>query len=178
MLTTIAKNSLTKMQHKYQYDTAYLQHILHTDGKAFVKLMMLQPMYEHNSGIPANVYFAAKLTAVTYADCGACIELTGKMAMEHGMTDSEIQRVLRKQLSKLPEDIALAVQFTEHVLESNPNADQLRTNLKQRWGEKGLIGLSYCIASAQIYPRIKQTLGYTTNCQQIVINDKPINTQQ
>ncbi|MBT0588042.1 hypothetical protein [Alteromonas oceanisediminis] len=170
MFKALFRYTVNSMQKRYQYDVAYMHHIIDLDGMAFLKLMLFQPIYSHSANVPPGLIHAAKLRTVMRADCGECTELLARMALEQGLDPALIEQILTKDVAHLPEDIALVVNFTEHNLDKTIEADMYREQVLQTWGERGLIALCYSLASTQVYPLLKNALGYSHHCQDIMLN--------
>ena len=162
---------LLTMQKRYDYDVGYMQDILKTDLGAFLKYMGFQTMSSHTGDLPAGPLFAAKIRAIIWGDCGPCTQLVVDMALEAKVSPSIVYAIIDRDLNKLPEDIALVVQFTDLVLAHNPEADDLREKILSLFGKKGLITIAYSISSSRVYPALKYTLGYGKTCSRIEVND-------
>ncbi|WP_274055319.1 hypothetical protein [Thalassomonas actiniarum] len=162
---------LLSMKKRYDYDVGYLQDILQTDAKAFLKLMAFQTMSSHTGNLPPAVLFAARLRAIIWDDCGPCTQLIVNLALEAEVNPAIVQAIVDRDLNKLPEDIALVVEFTELVLAHDPEADNLRARILALWGKKGLVAIGYSISSSRVYPALKYTLGYGKTCSRVRVND-------
>jgi len=69
----------------------------------------------------------------------------------------------------MPEEVALAVRFTEATLRHAPEADDLREEVLRRWGKRGLISLAFSMLSARVYPTLKYAIGHGQACTRLVI---------
>lgn len=170
MFKYVLNKMLLSMKNRYDYDVGYMQDILQTDIKAFLKLMGFQTMSSHAGNLPAGPLFAARLRAIIWDDCGPCTQLVVNMALEANVSPDIVHAIVDRDLNKLPEDISLVVRFTELVLAHNPEADGLREKILALWGTKGLITIAYCISASRVYPALKYTLGYGKACTRIQVN--------
>jgi len=82
--------------------------------------------------------------------------------------------VVASDLTVLDDEIALVVQFTEWVLARNPAADALREQVRQRWGEAGLVSLAMAISASRVYPSMKYVLGHGHVCSRVQIAQQRI----
>jgi len=171
MIRYVFNKILLAMESRYDYDVRYMQDILKTDIKAFLKFMGFQTMSSHSGNVPAAPLFAAKIRAIIWDDCGPCTQLVVNMALEAKVSPDIVSAIIERELNKLPEDIALVVRFTELVLAHNPEADELREKILGLWGSEGLIAIAYGISSSRVYPALKYTLGYGNACSRITVND-------
>ncbi|WP_281556998.1 hypothetical protein [Thalassomonas sp. RHCl1] len=171
MLKYMLNKMLLSMQKRYDYDVAYMQDILQSDTKAFLKLMGFQTMSSHTGNLPAEPLYAARLRAIIWDDCGPCTQLLVNMALAAGLNPEIVRAIIDRDLDKLPENTALVVQFTELVLAHDLKADDLREKIQALWGTQGLIAVGYAISSSRVYPALKYTLGYGKTCSQIRVDD-------
>ncbi len=162
---------LRSMQRRYDYDVRYMQDILHTDLRAFLKFMGLQTMSSHRGNLPAGPLFAARIRALLWEDCGPCTQLVVDMALEAGVSPEVVRAIVDRDLAALPEDVALVVRFADLVLAHDPGADTLREQIVKLWGDQGLVALAYGISSSKVYPALKYSLGYGKVCHRIRIDD-------
>lgn len=162
---------LLALKKRYDYDVQYQQLILNTDLPAFLKFMGFQTMSAHSGNLPVGPLFAARIRAIIFEDCGPCAQLIVNMALEAKLPMDIVRAIIQKDLSNLPADIALVLQFTEYVLAHDPAADDLREQVVALWGVKGLVAIGFAISSSRVYPALKYTLGYGRVCNQIQIND-------
>ncbi|SEB05715.1 hypothetical protein [Marinobacterium iners] len=171
MIKYIFKKMLLSMKTRYDYDVRYMQDILKTSLGAFLKLMGFQTMSSHSGNLPPEPLYAARLRAIIWDDCGPCTQLVVNMALEEKVDPEIVRAIIDRNMDELPEEIALVVRFTEFVLAHNPEADDLREQILELWGQEGLITLAYCISSYRVYPALKYALGYGKACSRIKVNE-------
>ena len=116
MIKYFLNKSLLTMQRRYDYDVRYMQDVLKTDLKAFLKYMGFQTMASHSGGLPAGPLYAARIRAIIHDDCGPCTQLVVDLALEAKLEPEIVRAIIDLDLEKLPDDIALVVMFTELVL--------------------------------------------------------------
>ena len=59
--------------------------------------------------------------------------------------------------------------FTQLIVQGADD-ETMRDGLRQRYGDRGLIELSFAIASAKIPPTVKRALGYAQSCTEVSIH--------
>jgi hypothetical protein len=74
-----------------------------------------------------------------------------------------------RDYAAMPEEVLLAVRFTEATLRHAPEPDDLREEVLRRWGKRGLISLAFSMLSARMYPTLKYALGHGRACTRLVI---------
>ena len=162
------------MQRKYNYDVRYMQALLDSGLITFLKFLGFQSMSAHRGNLPPHLTFAARLSTILQEDCGPCTQLVVDMAIEQQVSPDVIRQVIERDIAKLPEDVSIVLRFTEYVLARAPEANELRNEIVNRWGQEGLVTLSLAISSMRVYPSIKYALGFCQTCQQIVLDDTPV----
>lgn len=174
MIRYLLNKTLLSLKRRYDYDVQYQQDILTSDLGAFLKFAGFQVMSCHSAGLPAGPLHAARLRAVISDDCGPCTQLAVNMALEANLEADIVRAIVHRDLGHLPEDIALVVRFTDHVLAHSPEADALRERILALWGRRGLITIGFAISSCRVYPALKYALGYGRACNRVIVNDIPL----
>ncbi|MBU2875025.1 hypothetical protein [Marinobacter salexigens] len=171
MIRYLLNRMLMTMHRRYDYDVRYMQEILQTDLPAFLKYLGFQIMASHSGNMPAEQLFATRIRAIIWDDCGPCTQLVVNMALEAKVSPDRVRAIVDLDLDNLPENTALVVRFTELVLAHNPEAGELREQIRALWGTKGLIAIAYSISSSRVYPALKYTLGYGHACSRVQVDD-------
>ncbi len=174
MIRTLFNRMLLSMGNRYDYDVGYMQDILKSDLRGFLKYMGFQSMSSHKGNLPPGVLLAARLRAIIRDDCGPCTQLMVNMALEEGVKPEVICALAEKDFDRLPDDLALVARFTELVLDHNLEADTLRKEILGLWGAEGLIAIAYGISSSRVYPALKYAMGYGKACVRIDVDDKSL----
>ncbi len=169
MLTSLAHRWLRTFSARYQYDTTYMEELLDHHLAAFLKFSTLNLLSSHRRGIPVAPWYTARIRATVGEDCGPCVQLVCNMALEAGVDPAVVVAVVASDLAALDDEIALVVQFTESALAHNRAADALREQVRQRWGDEGLVSLAMAISTARVYPSIKYVLGHGQICSRVQI---------
>jgi hypothetical protein len=102
-------------------------------------------------------------------DCGPCTQLGIDMAQREGVDAAILRAIVARDYAAMPEEVALAVRFTEATLHHAPEADDLHEEVLRRWGKRGLISLAFSMLSARVYPTLKYALGHGRACTRLVI---------
>lgn len=171
MIRYALNKMLLAFKRRYNYDVGYQQDILRADLGAFLKFMGLQTMSAHAGKLPMGPLYAARVRAIIWDDCGPCTQLVVNMALEAGLDPALVRALIDRDLQHLPAELALVVRFTEQVLAHNPEADELREQIRALWGDKGLIAIGFAISSYRVYPALKYALGYGKACSRIQVNE-------
>ena len=120
---------------------------------------------------PPAVYHAAGMAAAMVEDCGPCVQIHVNLALKDKVPADVLRALAVRQFERAPADVALAFKFGEAVAQG-VMADEMRDELRAKWGEKGLIELAFAIATARFYPAVKRGMGYAHTCERVVVNDR------
>jgi AhpD family alkylhydroperoxidase len=117
---------------------------------------------------PPEVYHGAGLAAAMVEDCGPCVQIHVNLARKDGVEDAILEALLKRRFQAAGPDAALGFQFGNAVARGE-DASALRDAIATRWGERGVIELSFTIATARFYPAVKRGMGYARACETIKI---------
>lgn len=172
MFRSFLRSHLRKFGARLDYDVGYMEHLLQVDPGAFVKFYRVMGFAQHARAVPREAYYAAKIRAAMAEDCGPCTQLVVNMALAAGVSEPAVADVVLGNVGALNADTAMVVRFTEAVLAHDPAADEMREQIRARWGEQALVTLGFVISSAKIFPALKYTLGYGQACQRVQVADR------
>lgn len=167
MMRGFLKSQFDKFGRQYDYDTGYMKEVADLDAGGAMKLGMMAPFTSHRFGIGAAPYFAAKVTAARWADCGSCLRLAIAMAVEAGLARADLAAMLTGQ-KNVPEDMALAARYAQAVIDNAPELTEIIAECECRWGRSGIAGLSAATVSGLVYPLFKRGLGYGNVCEPVI----------
>lgn len=123
----------------------------------------------------AEAWHAAGMAAAMVEDCGPCVQIHVNLALKDGVNPDTLRALAARQLDGVPPDVALAFQYGDAV-SRGIIADELREDIRKRWGEKGLIELAFTIAVARFYPAVKRGMGYAQTCERVIVEDRVTQT--
>lgn len=162
MLEAFLAGQARKFGQRYDYDAGYVERLAALSPTGFLKLSLLTPFTSERFGLAADVYFAAKFIASRASGCSDCVMLVVAMAGEQGVDPKRLSSIARPGTDE--EEMRFAAAFATAVLQQQPNLVSLLDEARQRFGEKGLWGLSAAVAAGQFYPTLKRGLGETLHC--------------
>ncbi|AWI60604.1 hypothetical protein [Sinorhizobium fredii] len=167
MIAALIKRQLAKFQKRYSYDTTYIGEVADLDPHGAVKLALVTGFTGHRFDLPTDAYFAAKITAVQWADCGSCLRLAIAMAIEADVRREEIAALLVGSAADAPEAMVLARRYARAVIENDPCLLEVLEACERRWGRRGVAGLAAATVSGLFYPLFKRGLGYGNACEPV-----------
>ena len=174
MLTWFMKRRLDAFERNTGYDVSYVREMLDADVKAVMALFKVQGLARYRKDVPREPWYAAALVGVLAEDCGPCTQLGITMAEREGVNPDTLRAIVAGDLRAMPDDVVVAYRFAKASLAHNPAADELRKEVVERWGQRGLISLSFALASSRIYPTVKYALGHGKSCTRLTVGGKPL----
>jgi hypothetical protein len=169
MLNWYLRRQIAAFERTWNYDAHYIRDMIDADPRAMTVLGKLQGLSRYRKGLPLPAYCAAGIIAVMAEDCGPCTQLAIDMAQREGVDSATLRAIVARDYTAMPEDVVLAVRFTEATLRHAPEADELREEVLRRWGRRGLMSLAFSMLSGRVYPTLKYALGHGRACTQLVI---------
>lgn len=158
-----------RFERSWDYDAGYLHELIDTDPQAFLAFGKAQGIGRYRKDVPPAVWSAAGIVAVMSEDCGPCTQLGIDMAERGGVDPAVLRAIVARDFAAMPEEVALAVRFTEATLRHAPDADELREQLVRRFGRRGLVSLAFAILAGRMYPTVKYALGHGHACMRLTI---------
>lgn len=168
MLKRYLRHESARFAGRYDYDTAYLDEIIDVDPRGAFKLGLVSFFTEHRFGIPAKVYYAAKVTAAWRTDCGSCLRLVIAMAEEAGVARKDIATLLVGAEAEKDDAMSLAARYAEAMLSNDPQMQDLVEAARDCWGPSAPAGLAAATVSGVFYPLLKRGLGHGNACEPVI----------
>ncbi|MFK7777008.1 MAG: carboxymuconolactone decarboxylase family protein [Gimesia sp.] len=159
---------LNEFEAHYQYDTTYLRALLESSPHAYAKFADFRPLASHREKLEPETYWVAKLATMQVEDCGECLQLNVRMALENGISRQLIESVLQGG-SGLSEELRDLYDYAVKVASATTVEQELEHRIQARFDRGSLLELGLCIASAKVFPTIKRALGSVKSCQRIEI---------
>lgn len=156
-------------ERKWNYDATYLRGLIDADPRAASAFARATAIGHYRKDVPVAAHFAVGIVSVMAEDCGPCTQLAVDMAEREGVQPEVLRAIVARDLVAMPYDVALAVRFAEASIERAPEADDLREEVRNRWGERGLISLAFAMVAARLYPTLKYALGHGHSCTRLRI---------
>jgi hypothetical protein len=173
MIGWIANRFIDGFAKRYDYDPAYMRAMVRDAPEAFFKFARVADASQHRKAAPVDAIFAAKLIATVAEDCGPCTQLVVNMALKAGVAPATVEAALAEDMKTLPSDCRLVLRFTQAMIANEP-ADEMRADIRARWGERGLITIAYAIAGSRIFPQVKRVLGHAHACVRVEVAGRAV----
>ena len=174
MFKTLLKRQIKAFENHYDYDMAYAYRMLRASTGAFLRFALFSRAAQLRQGVPAAPWFAARIAAALYEDCGPCTQLVVSMAEEAGVDGKFLRAIVAGDEADLDADTRLGLRFAQAVLTRAPDCAALHDEVARRWGERGVVSLALIIANTRVFPTLKRALGYAHACSRVEVGGQSI----
>jgi alkylhydroperoxidase family enzyme len=169
MLRWLIHRKLNAEEKKLGESVDYIRHIVDVSPAAFLRFASILPFANSRKVLPKDAWFLAQIVALQHEDCGTCLQIGVNLARQSGVDPALIRATLDGNGDAMAPEMADVIRFTQAVVTASGDDDSLRETLRKRYGERGLIELSYAIASSRIPPTVKRALGYAKSCSLVPV---------
>jgi alkylhydroperoxidase/carboxymuconolactone decarboxylase family protein YurZ len=128
-------------------------------GEKFAHFM---PFSTHHHAASAEQVAMARIAAVQAEDCGPCVEIAARGALESGVARDLVNAVLAGRRAEGSEQ--QAYDFGRAIALSLPEADELGAAIEAAHGRAVRTELTVAAATARVHPAFKRGLGYAQSC--------------
>ena len=174
MVRWVLRRAISVFERQWNYDASYLREIIDASPRAAWRFLQAARLGNYRRDVPIEAWVAAGITAVRSEDCGPCTQLGTAMAERQGVRPEILRAVLKDDVAAMPDDVALAWRFTRAVLAHDAAADDYRAMIRERWGPRAVVTLSFAITTARIYPTVKYAMGHGKACTRVVVGGAPV----
>ena len=176
MIRWLLRRKIAAFARAWNYDSAYMHAVLDADPRALMAFAKVMGLSQYHKDVPLTAYYAAKIVGTMAEDCGPCTQLVIDMAERAGVDAAALRALVGRERSAMPDDMALAARFADASLRHAPEADALRDEVVRRWGQRGLVSLSFALTAARIFPTLKYALGHGRACRHVSVGgeSKPV----
>jgi len=168
MSTAETLKQLEEFDSHYNYDSTYARELLNYSPDGFAKFTNFLPLSSHQEKLTAEEFWVAKLAGMQVQDCGDCLQLNVKMALEAGVSKEIIQDIL-KGGNNLADNLKDTYRFAKYLANNELVDIELVERISNRYDKGALLELGICVSTAAVFPTIKRALGYTRSCKIVTI---------
>ena len=174
MLKKLLSAHIEAFEKRYDYDMTYAHRMLSASRGAFLRFALFSRTAQVREQVPAAPWFAARIAATLFEDCGPCTQLVVRMAEEAGVDSATLRAIVAGDAAALDEETLLGVRFARAVLTRSADCAALHDEALRRWGERGVVSLALIIANTRVYPTLKRALGYAHACSRVEIGGQAV----
>ena len=171
-MKSIIRLLVQNFERKYNYDASYLHHINEHSTRASAGALLLNGLSDY-IGPNAEIWAGAALHSTRNTDCGPCIQLVIDRALENKVCPIRLEAALAENWEDAAA-VGTGYLFSQALHSNHKELPNMRTQIVNKFGTQTLIAASYASLSFQIYPKLKQALGYDTTCQTLKVGEKTL----
>ena len=165
MLKFILRRQLRKFEADFGYDASYMHAILDIWPGAGLRYLGLSSFSQMQGPAP-EVWAGALLASTLDGDCGPCVQLVADMGVRSGVAPEDLAACLARDFDAAGA-AGLGFRFAEAAISDLSEAEDLRLEILEKFGEKAVISASYAAAVGRSFPVLKRAVGHGKTCQQI-----------
>ena len=169
MLRWFLHRKLNAEEKKLGESMDYLRHVLDVSPSAFLRFASIIPFANSRKTLPKEAWFVAQLVASQHEDCGPCLQIGVNLARQSRVDPKLIRNTIDGNLDDMSQEMRDVYRFTKSVVTAAGDEDELRETLRERYGDRGIVELSYAIAASRIPPTLKRGLGYARSCKLVTV---------
>jgi hypothetical protein len=175
MLTWLMLGAVRRLERRYDYDAGYLRALAAASPKALIAFSGVGRLQGFRQGAPPAAIAAAALAGTLNEDCGPCTQIVVRRAEEEGVAPEVLAAILVGDGEAMGSDAGLAFGFARASLARDlESSEDLRAEIVQRWGQKGLAAIALALATARVYPTVKYALGYGKTCSKVTVGGRAV----
>lgn len=158
---------INEFEARYDYDCDYMREMLQLVPAAYMKFNNFMALVDHRTHLDKESYWLGKVVTMCAEDCGDCLQLNVRMAIEDGVSPQLVLAASRDE-DKLPKEWRDLYRFIKQIADNELQQEGLIQNMNQRYTRQALIELGLCMATATVFPRLKRAMGYGQTCNVLV----------
>ncbi|WNO07523.1 hypothetical protein [Teredinibacter sp. KSP-S5-2] len=155
---------LTEFGDHFDYDITYIRELLETSPNGYSKFEGFRPLASHRELLGREAYWVVKIAAMKSEDCGECLQLNIRMALEDGCDRMVIEEAVRtpELLSSPYKEI---FEYATKVSLNETIGQPLEDYMMQVFDKGQLLELGIAVSTAKLFPTLKRSVGVAKSCQ-------------
>jgi alkylhydroperoxidase family enzyme len=165
-----AHAQIREFETHWRYDASYL-HVMIDEAPAAYEAFdgFWKSMGSFRGKAPAEVRAVAQIAANRHEDCGPCLQLGVKMALEAGV-DREIVRAAVQRPQELPPKLRRIYDFALAVASNADVVNELRDQVLADYGSEITAEVGIYVVASRTYPTLKRAFGMAKSCSLVQID--------
>ena len=172
MLRWLIHRKLNSEEKRLGESLDYLRYVVDVSPGAFLRFSSILPLANSRKVLPKEAWYVAQIVAAQDADCGPCLQIVVNLAQQDGVDPKLLNAALCGDCHVMPPELVDVYQFSQAVVAATADEQELRETLRKRYGERGLIELSFAIAASRIPPIVKRALGFAKSCRAVAVQPR------
>ena len=155
-------------ENHYNYPSEFLREMLEHLPKGYETYEGFLPMASFHEQVPMDALFVCKLTTLMEEDCGECLQLNVKMALEAEVSPQIIKSTLAGG-DELSDELQDVMNYTKAIVRDKFIREDLLEKITIQYGKTALAEFGLAIAAKRVFSSIKRAMGYGKSCKLISI---------
>ncbi len=169
MLGFVVRRKIRSAEKRLGEPLDYLRQMYDHAPDAFWQFSKVARAATYREKLPAAPFHVARLVAVKHQDCGPCVQTVVNLAKEDGVEPAVLKAALAGKVEELPESLRDVYRFAQAVAARTGEEDSYRERLRKVFGEEAVIELALAIATCQVFPILKRSLGHARSCSLVKV---------
>ena len=161
MLSRLTLGLIARAERRLGVPLDYTRRIAQTDTRLLLRYNRIFGFLDPRRHLPPEAYHAARIRGALSADCGTCVEAEINLARAAGLSGTVIASILSGTAEG---DLAPVIRLADAVTGARADDPEAREKIRARYGDRGLIELSFAMTGAALLPGIKRAMGHATTC--------------
>ena len=157
---------ITEFGNHYGYDVSYMHEILKSSPDGYQKFSDFIPLASHKDHLDLETHWIVRLTTLQFADCGTCLELGIKMALEDNVSKELIKATLQGGKSLTKDQLNLYL-YTRAIAACEQVSPDLQIIINGQFNSAQLLEIGILIGATKVFPAIKRASGHIVSCSLI-----------
>ncbi|QDU61098.1 Carboxymuconolactone decarboxylase family protein [Planctomycetes bacterium Pan216] len=162
--TSTYLDEIHAFQQAYDYDAGYMVELLESSPEAFATFAKAEDAAKYRRELPVEAFHVAGITVMMIEDCGTCLQLNLRMAVQAGV-HRETLALLLESPEKLSEPLRDVWEHVSSITRHEPPDPACAQRIKQRYGREAFAELALHAAMVRMYPTLKRGLMMAQSCQ-------------
>ena len=142
MTSDTAKHAeIQAFEDHYAYNGEFMHDLLTLLPEGYTTFENFRPMAFFRKTLPLDAYWIAKLATMQQEDCGACLQLNVKMALEQGLPKELVHDALTGGAT-LPDELSIVYTYAQQVATGGEVEDSVMAQMTQQFNLAQLLELS------------------------------------
>lgn len=174
MIGWFMHRGVRKFADHYDYDASYMHEVIDVSTVAAQAMMGMTKMSQFRGPRAArDVWVGSMLASTLEGDCGPCAQLVVDMALEAGVDASDLQACIEGRAPQ-GSDLELGYKFAQASISGDLIADELRGEIKAKYGDEAVVSAAFSAAIGRSYPVLKRGLGHGLACTRLKVGDADV----
>jgi hypothetical protein len=154
---------IDKFEAHYDYDCNYMRTMRSSSADGFKTFVDFMPMGQYSKALDNETQWVSRIAAMLTEDCGGCVQLNIKMAIEAGV-DKELVRTIILSPENLESNLKLVYDYSKSVALNSTDHNELSQEIRKLYSSEQVTEFALAIAAAKVYPTLKRALGEFKSC--------------